>query len=322
MSSTETTLSLDAEIDRLALLVAQRLAEKIRQRLSVELGNVENLLPTEPETAAPLIDDQLLADDSTPLVEKLPEPDIGRGLSLVSRDDTQTVHETPSKPLPQKSDHLNLMREAAQVASAMGFNLGDALKHCEDTIATPFTGDELGMELFRCAVRVETRARRDEERLAREREAAARRLAKMEERRLKIEQGAKKRQAEMAQIAPKSTPENIKHKLRSLAPVDENARKRVVIIGLLPAQGEMISHEFGQFFEIAVFGSDRIGGIKNVVKHADNVMVMIDFVSHAHINQIHGAPSLERVGGGMSSLRKALRDYYDSSYEMPVLLKA
>ena len=88
---------------------------------------------------------------------------------------------------------------------------------------------------------------------------------------------------------------------------------RVLIIGLLNAQVDMIRKEFGECFKLTFVGSDetRGHGFDAQLNGADHVVLMTAFCNHG-LERVFKRKDkdLRRVTGGMSSLRTALTDLY------------
>lgn len=86
--------------------------------------------------------------------------------------------------------------------------------------------------------------------------------------------------------------------------------RKVAIVGLMGAQTGLIASEFPgihfDFIEAQAISGGRAG---EVIKGADKVYSMTKFISHTIENQVKGHPHYERISGGITSLRDAVRRY-------------
>lgn len=97
--------------------------------------------------------------------------------------------------------------------------------------------------------------------------------------------------------------------------IEKRSRVKIGIIGVLPAKQDMIQKEFGDTFCLAMsdVGTGVIN-VRNIVEgHDKKIFVLVDFVSHCHINLIDKR-CLAPVRGGFYQLKKALSDYAKECY--------
>lgn len=87
-------------------------------------------------------------------------------------------------------------------------------------------------------------------------------------------------------------------------------QKRVTVIGLLGQQAALLQSEFpGVHFDFVSADNCSGGRAGEVIKNADKVYAMTKFISHAIESQVKSHPHYERIQGGMTSLRDALKRY-------------
>jgi len=118
---------------------------------------------------------------------------------------------------------------------------------------------------------------------------------------------AKAESAQVIAIASAPAPKPPKHDPEPKS--TKVPKRRVGIVGLLGAQSELISKEFGKEFELRFFSSEAANGreFKNAIGNCDVVMLMTAFANHGIESAVTAAGSkLVRVTGGLSSLRDKL----------------
>lgn len=90
------------------------------------------------------------------------------------------------------------------------------------------------------------------------------------------------------------------------------ARKRVLVVGLLPQQAGMIAREFGECLDLDFVEQTKAGStLRDKVNGQDAVIAMVKFISHDSEQMIqakHG--NLIRCPGGLSHLRDILTEQY------------
>lgn len=90
------------------------------------------------------------------------------------------------------------------------------------------------------------------------------------------------------------------------------ARKRVLVVGLLPQQAGMIAREFGECLDLDFVEQTKAGStLRDKVNGQDAVITMTKFISHDSEQMIqakHG--NLIRCPGGLSQLRDILTEQY------------
>lgn len=330
MTLNDPITSLDAEIVRLAGVIAKALADRIKASLKEELaGVVPEVVAAEPQ---PKLDTSPAAEASVETEPAIANPE-------------GTSAPTGISPIPDLEDNRASWR--AELDSLEGFSedvrddigtLGEvyelACKAVDAGIradeiegylsqASVLAGEQLApddaacrLALFRSAVSFETRERKREDKERRAAEAASRKLAKMAQKREKVAAQQAKRRRELEGLLSKAnTPAlPVAPVVVEIKPIADALRKAVVVVGLLPSQVDMIKREFGEAFEFAFYDNEHLGRMTNILPHADGVVLMTDFISHSHSDLFDGLGKLIRVTGGMTSLRKALRDYYQESY--------
>lgn len=330
----EQSNSIDAEIVRLAGVIAKSLADKIRTALKAELADVvpEIAVSGMPEeTSAPQADipgteasSPAVAELSMEVGETAPPLTETKTLGAQWRDSAlDMLGDVPQDAL----DNVQALGDLYQLATAavdIGYGPDNADAYLQEADAKNPPLDAIGaadrLSLFRHAVAFETRVRKQEEKERRAQEATVRRLAKMEEKRQKRAQLMEKRRKEIEAVLPKAKPQATAPAPVQIKAVPKDLCKSLVVVGLLPAQADMIKREYKGAFEFAFFGNDHLGRMTNVLPHADAVVMMTDFISHSHCELFDGLAKVIRVPGGMSSLRKALHGFYQDSY--PQLLAA
>lgn len=90
-------------------------------------------------------------------------------------------------------------------------------------------------------------------------------------------------------------------------------KRRVMIVGLLPAQQDLISKEFGRELDLRfVTSSAQVSNrAKELSSRSDVAVLMTKFVNHSAEDTIKaGGIRMIRVSGGMSSLRDTLISIY------------
>ena len=343
----ESTLSIDDEIVRIAGMIAKSLAERIRASLRRELTEVLPALAegdAEVTRAAETVAARLAhhGDTSPPskLVEsaqQLPPAAATAEQSPIAEEaqeaPTETIGEAWRAQLAAASPDISsrVLEGAEQVGNLYqlateavneGYNPETAeyfLSMADGGGAVALNPEDAAarMALFRSAVAFEIRTRKQEDKDRRSEEATKRRLEKMAQKRQKVEAASQKRRLEIeSKLSGGQKPAASVEEMQKIEikPVDESVCRKLVVVGLLPAQSEMIGREFKGAFEFAFYGSDHIGRLTNMLPLADAVVMMTDFISHSHCELVGDLAKLIRVSGGMSSLRKSLRDYYQESY--------
>lgn len=89
-------------------------------------------------------------------------------------------------------------------------------------------------------------------------------------------------------------------------------KKKVLIIGLLPSQVNLIQREYGSLLDITFLtADDSQHRVQSVAKHSDAVYTMISFISHKVTESIKSVNprALNQVHGGVTDLRNKLLDY-------------
>lgn len=84
---------------------------------------------------------------------------------------------------------------------------------------------------------------------------------------------------------------------------------RVTVVGLLPGQARMIEGEFSRSLDLHFVSSDESNSarILSLASTSTRMLAMTNFISHQHEDAIkRGGGNLERISGGMSTLRAAL----------------
>ena len=307
-------LSIDAEIDRLAQTIAVQLAAKIKAQLIPSLEHdmqdvAEHLTPIEPPAAAPTKVEAAppsLPDTAASVVDGVLDEPLADALSI---DSLGAVVGVPPDEM------VAAVMEAAAKAVQAGVRVDDVAAFLGMPEHPSEETQALELAAFREAIKHETRRQKEADKAQRAEEAAARRVAKMAERRKKEEAARKQRLEATAAAAHKkfvAVPATVIS--RELAAISDGRRRRILIVGLLPSQTNIINQEFSKAFDLAFFSSDRIAGLRNASQNVDLVVTMTDFISHAHEEGVQGSEDRRRVSGGMTRLRNTLRDYYNEAY--------
>ncbi len=90
-------------------------------------------------------------------------------------------------------------------------------------------------------------------------------------------------------------------------------RKRVLVVGLLPGQQDLITREFGRELDLRFVTSDaQVSNRAKELSHSsDAAILMTKLVSHAAEDIIKSRGGrLIRVSGGLSQLKGALTQFY------------
>lgn len=120
----------------------------------------------------------------------------------------------------------------------------------------------------------------------------------------------------------------ISHISRSVQPtkastdvVTETDAPRVTVVGLLPAQVELIKSEFGKELHLSFVSSQKsdFDRLRNLCKTSKYVVSMTSFLSHAIDNVIKSSGvEHKRINGGMSLLRDHLTAIYLNNQPTPI----
>ena len=329
LSLNDPITSLDAEIVRLAGVIAKALADRIKASLKAELAGfvpevttIETATPHEPpaqEAISAEVDEAIAGIEATSAQEANPTS-LHANIRTSWRAELEGAEGIP-EDVRENIGAFGDVYELACKAVDGGIRAEEIETYV--TQASELAGEILAPEdaavriaLFRSAVSFETRERKREEKERRATEANARRVQKMANRRERIAAQQDKRRKEIDNLLGKpqeSTPQPAPTVIE-IKPVSDAIRKAVVVVGLLPAQADMIRREFQAGFELAFYDTEHLGRMTNILPHADVVILMTDFISHSHSDLFDKLARLIRVPGGMSSIRKALRDFYQESY--------
>lgn len=95
------------------------------------------------------------------------------------------------------------------------------------------------------------------------------------------------------------------------APAPRVRKPRVTVVGLLPGQVEMISREYAGQLEMHFVGNEHssVKRLEGLCRSSQHVLTMTGFISHSTEALIKASGGqLQRVSGGMTSLRGALHE--------------
>ena len=94
-------------------------------------------------------------------------------------------------------------------------------------------------------------------------------------------------------------------------PQRQPRKPKVVIIGLLHRQQQLIVKEFDKEFDLRFLKEES--GYEKYVKHADYIIAFTSFTDHGRLERIKHFPGYINVSGGMTALRDKLTELYVQS---------
>lgn len=116
--------------------------------------------------------------------------------------------------------------------------------------------------------------------------------------------------AELFSTALKMSLERTKTYVTSPVPPEVVKRQpKVLIVGLLPQQRNLIASEFSQYFDLRFWKDESPHTLKSLTKTSDVVIIMTDWVAHGHVATVKAAGGQDKIrlmSGTMTTLREYL----------------
>lgn len=92
----------------------------------------------------------------------------------------------------------------------------------------------------------------------------------------------------------------------------KSKRRKVLVVGLIPAQMGHIDREFGNTFDMEFLETGEYAKAKALAPHCDIVYLHVKHGSHSMQDTLRSAgANLRLVGGGMTELRTQLQGYWE-----------
>ena len=115
---------------------------------------------------------------------------------------------------------------------------------------------------------------------------------------------------EMASVVPQQAPKQITLNLGNLPPEPPVIKPRIGILGLLPAQVEVIEREFGDVFKIYYWKEEGSSTLKTIARSSEIVFVT-RWCAHSTTETLKSVGAKWRfVEGGLSELKSLLTAIY------------
>jgi hypothetical protein len=115
---------------------------------------------------------------------------------------------------------------------------------------------------------------------------------------------------ELASVVPQQAPKQLTLNLGNLPPEPPVIKPRIGILGLLPAQVEVIEREFGDVFNLLYWKEEGSSALKTIARSSEIVFVT-RWCSHGATETLKSVGAKWRfVEGGLSELKSLLTALY------------